>query len=213
MDFLDQNIEEYARLFSRPESEVMKDLNRETHLQKLQPRMLSGHLQGNFLKMISQMIRPANILEIGTFTGYSALALAGGLQENGKLITLEYNEEHESIARKYFKKAGFADTIEMIIGKASDLIPTLHEKWDLVFIDADKINYSLYYDLVFDAVPSGGWIIADNVLWSGKVLLDDKELDADTLAIKAFNKKVNEDPRVENMILPFRDGLMLIRKL
>jgi predicted O-methyltransferase YrrM len=213
MDFLDQNIEEYARIFSSPESEVMKELNRETHLQKLQPRMLSGHLQGTFLKMISQMIRPLNILEIGTFTGYSALALAAGLQENGTLTTLEYNEEHESIARKYFSKAGIADKIEMIIGKASELIPTLNTPWDLVFIDADKINYSLYYDLVFDAVPSGGWIIADNVLWSGKVLLDDEELDDDTLAIKAFNKKVKEDPRVENMILPFRDGLLLIRKL
>ena len=213
MDFLDQNIEEYARLFSSPESQAMKELNRETHLQKLQPRMLSGHLQGNFLKMISMMIRPENILEIGTFTGYSALALASGLTENGKLTTLEYNEEHESIARKYFLKAGLEDKIELIIGKASEIIPTLNKQWDLVFIDADKINYSLYYDLVFDAVPSGGWIIADNVLWSGKVLLTDQELDDDTLAIKAFNKKVNEDPRVENMILPFRDGLLLIRKL
>ena len=213
MDFLDQNIEEYARLFSSPESEVMKELNRETHLQKLQPRMLSGHLQGNFLKMISQMIRPLNILEIGTFTGYSALALASGLKENGKLTSLEFNEEHESMAHKFFSKAGLEDKIEMLIGKAAEIIPTLNKQWDLVFIDADKINYSLYYDLVFDAVPSGGWIIADNVLWSGKVLLDDKELDDDTLAIKAFNKKVNEDPRVENMILPFRDGLLLIRKL
>jgi predicted O-methyltransferase YrrM len=213
MDFIDSKIDDYARSFTTPETEVMQELNRDTFLNKLQPRMLSGHMQGAFLKMISHMIQPKCILEIGTYTGYSAIALSSGLQEGGKLITLEFNEEHETMAKSYFKKAGIEDKIEMHLGKAADIIPTLDQSFDLVFIDADKSNYSLYYDLVFDSVPVGGWIIADNVLWSGKVLEDDDELDEDTLAIKQFNKKVNADDRVENMILPFRDGLLLIRKI
>jgi predicted O-methyltransferase YrrM len=213
MDFIDKQIDEYARAFTTPESDVMNELNRDTFLNKLQPRMLSGHMQGSFLKMISQMIQPKSILEIGTYTGYSAIALSSGLQEGGKLITLEFNEEHESMAKSYFKKAGVADKIEMHVGKAADIIPTLDEAFDLVFIDADKSNYSVYYDLVFDAVRPGGWIIADNVLWSGKVLEEDEGLDEDTIAIKQFNKKVNADERVENMILPFRDGLLLIHKI
>jgi len=213
MDFIDKQIDEYARAFTTSESDVMNELNRDTFLNKLQPRMLSGHMQGTFLKMISQMILPKNILEIGTYTGYSAIALSSGLQKGGKLITLEFNEEHESMARSYFKKAGVEDKIEMHIGKAADIIPTLDQTFDLVFIDADKSNYSLYYDLVFEAVRPGGWIIADNVLWSGKVLEEDEGLDEDTIAIKQFNKKVNADDRVENMILPFRDGLLLIRKM
>lgn len=213
MDFIDKKIEDYARSFTSPETEVMNELNRETYLNKLQPRMLSGHMQGAFLRMISQMIAPKNILEIGTYTGYSAIALASGLSEGGKLTTLEFNEEHEQMALHYFKKAGLENKIDLKIGDATQIIPTLDQQWDLVFIDADKNNYSVYYDLVFDALPSGGWIIADNVLWSGKVLADDTDLDEDTLAIKAFNKKVMNDERVENMILPYRDGLMLIRKL
>ena len=212
MDFIDKDIEEYARLFTSPESEVMQDLNRDTHIKKLMPRMLSGHMQGAFLSMISQMIQPTTVLEIGTYTGYSAIALAKGLKENGKLYTLEFNEEHEEMATKYFKKAGLKDKIELIIGNAVEIIPTLDLQWDLVFIDADKGNYGVYYDLIIDNVASGGMIIADNVLWSGKVLLDDSELDEDTKAIKAFNKKVKEDERVENILFPFRDGLFLIRK-
>ncbi len=212
MDFLDKNIEQYARLFTSPESDLMQDLNRETHIKKLMPRMLSGHMQGAFLSMISQMLRPKTILEIGTYTGYSAIALAKGLQENGKLYTLEFNEEHEIMAKSYFEKAGLTEKIEFILGDATKIIPTLKNEWDLVFIDADKNNYGLYYDLIIDNVPSGGIIIADNVLWSGKVLMDDSKLDEDTKAIKAFNKKVMDDERVENMILPFRDGLSLIRK-
>lgn len=213
MDFIDSKIDNYARSFTTPESEVMQELNRDTFLNKLQPRMLSGHMQGAFLKMISQMIHPKSILEIGTYTGYSAIALASGLQEGGKLITLEFNEEHETMAKSYFEKAGIESKIEMHLGKAADIIPTLKKSFDLVFIDADKSNYSLYYDLIFDSVPVGGWIIADNVLWSGKVLEEDDGLDEDTLAIKQFNKKVNADDRVENMILPFRDGLLLIHKI
>lgn len=213
MDFIDSKIDNYARSFTTPESEVMQELNRDTFLNKLQPRMLSGHMQGAFLKMISQMIHPKSILEIGTYTGYSAIALASGLQEGGKLITLEFNEEHETMAKSYFEKAGIESKIEMQLGKAADIIPTLKKSFDLVFIDADKSNYSLYYDLIFDSVPVGGWIIADNVLWSGKVLEEDDGLDEDTLAIKQFNKKVNADDRVENMILPFRDGLLLIHKI
>ena len=205
MDFIDKKIEDYARDHTSPESDAMNELNRETYLNKLQPRMLSGHIQGSFLKMISQMIKPKNILEIGTYTGYSAIALASGLEKGGKLTTLEFNEEHEQMAKDFFKKAGLEDSIEMIIGDATKLIPSLDTPWDLVFIDADKNNYSTYYDLVFDAVPSGGWILADNVLWSGKVLEEDAGLDEDSLAIKAFHKKVMYDDRVENMILPFRD--------
>lgn len=212
MNFLDKDIEEYARLYTSPESELMLDLNRETHIKKLIPRMLSGHMQGAFLSMISQMLQPTTILEIGTYTGYSAIALAKGLTENGKLYTLEFNEEHEEMARKYFQKAGLKDKIDLIIGNAATIIPSLKLQWDLVFIDADKSNYSLYYDLIIDNVVSGGMIIADNVLWSGKVLLDDSELDEDTKAIKAFNNKIMKDDRVENILLPFRDGLYLIRK-
>lgn len=213
MEFIDKNIEDYALLFTSPEGDVMNQLNRETYTNKLQPRMLSGHMQGSFLSMISKMIKPKRILEIGTYTGYSAIALASGLSEDGMLYTIEYNDEHEEIALRYFKKAGLSDKIIQILGKAEDIIPTLNESWDLVFIDADKINYSLYFDQVIDSIPSGGWILADNVLWSGKVLLEDDELDDDTRALKAFSEKVQNDDRVENMILPFRDGLMLIRKL
>ena len=174
--------------------------------------MLSGHLQGAFLSMISQMIKPNRILEIGTFTGYSALALAKGLNKTGLLYTLDINKEHESLALKHFAADGISQKVKMIIGDALDIVPTLNETWDLVFIDADKVNYSNYFDLVFDRVKPGGWIIADNVLWSGKVLVETEIKDKDTAAIKDFNKKIHADDRVENMLLPFRDGLMLMRK-
>jgi predicted O-methyltransferase YrrM len=212
MDFLDKSIEDYAGHFTSPESKLMQDLNRETHLKKLQPRMLSGHLQGAFLSMISKLKQATNILEIGTYTGYSALALATGLSDNGKLVTIEFNEEHEKIANEYFKRAGLENKIELIIGDAGIIIPSLDYKWDIVFIDADKISYSRYFDLVIDSLLPGGLIIADNVLWSGKVLKKNIDLDEDTKAIKAFNQKILDDERVENMLLPFRDGLSLIRK-
>jgi len=212
MDFLDKNIEEYAQSFTSPESDLMNALNRETYSNKLQPRMLSGHIQGSFLAMVSKMINPRRILEIGTYTGYSALSLATGLTDDGLLYTLEVNEEHEEIAKRYFKQAGLENKIIHKLGKAEELIVELNEPWDLVFIDADKINYGRYYDLIINSLPKGAWILADNVLWSGKVLLDDDQLDPDTLALKDFSRKIQEDERVENMILPFRDGLMLIRK-
>lgn len=212
MDFIDKALEAYAQAHTTPENDSWAELSRETWLNKLYPRMLSGHLQGAFLSMISQMINPSRILEIGTFTGYSALALAKGLRKSGLLFTIDINQENETLALKHFAADGISQKVKMIIGNALEIIPTLKEKWDLVFIDADKINYSNYFDLVIDAVVSGGWIIADNVLWSGKVLVETDLKDQDTLAIKAFNNKIQADDRVENMLLPFRDGLMLVRK-
>src|SRR5665213_1902006 len=170
MDFIDKKIEDYALAHSRPESEVLKKLNRDTNANVLMPRMLSGHMQGNLLSMLSKMIQPKQILEIGTYTGYSAICLAAGLQENGKLHTIDINEELETRVRSFFNEAGLADKINYYIGNAFNIIPTIKEAFDLVFIDADKKNYSNYYDLVFDKVRNGGYIIADNVLWRGKVL-------------------------------------------
>jgi predicted O-methyltransferase YrrM len=212
MDFIDKALEDYAKQHTSPEPESWIELSRETWLKKTYPRMLSGHLQGALLAMISQMIKPQRILEIGTFTGYSALALARGLDETGILYTIDINEEHESLAKKYFEKEATRKEINMIIGNALEIIPTINESWDLVFIDADKVNYSNYFDLVINKVKPGGWIIADNVLWNGKVLETPDDSDKDTAALIAFNNKVQADKRVENMLLPFRDGLMLVRK-
>ena len=212
MDFIDKALETYSKEHTSPEPDSWVELSRETWLNKLYPRMLSGHLQGAFLSLISQMIKPNRILEIGTFTGYSALALAKGLSKTGLLYTLDINKEHELLALKHFAADGISQKVKMIIGNAIDIIPSLKEKWDLVFIDADKINYSNYFDLVFENIKPGGWIIADNVLWSGKVLTKTDLKDKDTAAIKDFNDKIQADDRIENMLLPFRDGLMLIRK-
>lgn len=212
MEFIDSAIEDYSLQHSEAESAVLKKINRETHAKVMQPRMLSGHMQGNFLSMISKMIMPERILEIGTYTGYSAVCLAQGLSEKGKLYTLDVNEELEKMVRNSFEEAGLTKKIEFIIGDAMQIIPRINEKFDLVFIDADKKNYVNYYDLVFDKVNSGGFIIADNVLWSGKILDLEKNRDTDTLLIDAFNKKVHSDNRVEKMLLPLRDGLMIARK-
>lgn len=212
MEFLDENIEKYALAHSQQENSVLSKLNRETHAKVMQPRMLSGHMQGNFLTMISKMVKPDRILEIGTYTGYSAICLAQGLGSDGKLYTIDVNEELEGMVNGFVQEAGFAEKIEVMIGDAMQLIPTLKEQFDIVFIDADKKNYSNYYDLVFDMVKPGGYIIADNVLWSGKVLDLQKNKDSDTLLIDAFNKKVHSDDRVEHMLLPLRDGLMIARK-
>jgi caffeoyl-CoA O-methyltransferase len=213
MEFIDEKIEGYALAHSQPESDVLRKLNRETHLKVLSPRMLSGHLQGNFLSMISKMIQPRQILEIGTYTGYSAICLAQGLQAGGKLHTIDNNEQLEKMTRSFFEQAGLTNTIHYHVADALELIPTLNEQFDIVFIDADKRNYSNYYDLVFDKVRPGGYIIADNVLWSGKVLDTEKNNDQDTVLIHEFNKKVHSDPRVEHQLIPIRDGLMIARKL
>jgi len=210
MEFIDERLSDYCGRFSESESELLKELNRETNLKVNQPRMLSGHLQGRLLSLLSKMQQPGLILEIGTYTGYSALCLAEGLKENGKLITIDPNEETNAFAKRYFNRSAFKDKIELMAGQAASVIPAITEPFDLVFIDADKRNYALYFDLVIDKVRSGGLIIADNVLWSGKVIEND--LDKDTQAIHDFNKKVSEDTRVENLLLPVRDGLMLLRK-
>jgi caffeoyl-CoA O-methyltransferase len=202
-------LQRYAEAHTSPESELLKKINRDTHANVLMPRMLSGHLQGRVLSMISQMIRPDRILEIGTYTGYSALCLCEGLSPSGKLITIDINEELEQKVRSHFQSMN--GKIEYRIGNALDIIPALDETFDLVFIDADKSNYGNYFDLVIDKVKPGGFILADNVLWSGKVL--NTNPDADTRSILAFNKKILVDSRIENVLLPIRDGIMIIRKL
>jgi caffeoyl-CoA O-methyltransferase len=211
MDVINKDLEQYSAQHSTEESDLLKQINRDTHAKVMMPRMLSGHLQGRVLSMISNMIRPKRILEIGTYTGYSALCLAEGLQQDGKLITIDVNEELESRVRSYFSVARLTDKIEYLIGNAGTIIPTLQDEFDLIFIDADKERYSTYFDLVIDKVKPGGIILADNVLWSGKVL--DSKPDKDTRAILEFNNKIQADKRVENVLLPIRDGIMMIRKL
>lgn len=210
MDFLPKEIDDYALGHTSPESDLLKKINRETHAEILMPRMVSGHLQGRFLSMVSHMIQPQVVLEIGTYTGYSAICLAEGLAPNGKLVTIDVNEELETRVRSYFSQAGLENRVDYLIGDAAKLIPTLVDQFDLVFIDADKENYSLYYDLVFEKVRLGGFILADNVLWSGKVV--QSKIDKDTKAVREFNRKVADDPRVTTMLLPLRDGIMLIKK-
>ena len=213
MDFIAKEIEAYAESFTREEGSVLAALNRETYAKIMTPRMLSGHLQGQVLRMFSQMISPKNILEIGTYTGYSALCMVDGLQEGGKLITIDVNEELQGIIQRYVAEAGKTDQIDLRIGNAVEIIPRLDMEFDLVFIDADKENYPNYFDLVIDKVAPGGYIIADNVLWSGKVLEDDADLDKDTVALKQYARKLKADPRVETVMMPIRDGLLLARKL
>lgn len=212
MEFLDPEIEKYALQFTEPESVLRSKLNRETHAKVMMPRMLSGHLQGQLLKMFTLMIRPKRILEIGTYTGYSALCFADGLIEGAELHTIDINEELETIVRKYFEQSSTKGKIHFHIGNAIEIIKTINGDFDLVFIDADKDNYSNYFDLVIDRVPTGGFIIADNVLWSGKVLMNESKMDKDTRAIHEFNKKVFNDERVESILLPVRDGLMVLRR-
>lgn len=211
MDFLPQDLEKYVEDHTSSESELLKKITRDTHAKVLMPRMLSGHVQGRFLSMISHSMTPKNILEVGTFTGYSAICLAEGLHRDGKLVTIDVNEELESRVRNYFEEAGLNHKIDYRIGNAAQIIPSLNLVFDLVFIDADKENYSKYYDLVFDKVRSGGLILADNVLWNGKVTKP--KPDKDTRALLEFNQKVKDDPRVENLLLPLRDGIMMIRKI
>ena len=207
---LDKKLQRYSEEHTSFETELLRKINRETHVQIMGPRMLSGHLQGRLLSMISHMVRPRTILEIGTYTGYSAICLAEGLTAGGKIITVDINEELEARARSYFQEAGLEKAIDYRIGDALQIIPTLDLLFDLVFIDADKENYSNYFDLVVDKVSAGGFILADNVLWDGKVV--DHKPDKDTRAILEFNRKIQSDPRVDNVLLPVRDGMMLIRK-
>ena len=213
MDFLDEEIENYALNHTSQENDLLKELNRQTHIQILQPRMLSGHLQGKVLSMFSKMINPKRVLEIGTYTGYSALSIAEGLAVDGEIITIDLNQELEPFTRSYFEKSDYNSKIKYLVGNALEVIPTLNETWDLVFIDADKENYSTYFDLVINQVRKGGFIIVDNVLWSGKVLHEVAPNDMETKGIIAFNSKVHEDSRVENLLLPVRDGLMILRKM
>ena len=212
MEFLDPKIDEYVSAHSEDEPLVLKELTRETWLKAINPRMLAGHLQGRTLSMISHMIKPKTVLEIGTFTGYSAICLAEGLAQNGKIITIDINEELEYFAKKYFVKAGIETKIEQRIGDAMEFVPSITEELDLVFIDADKTNYANYYEMVLPKLRIGGYIIADNVLWSGKILEDSNKDDADTKALIDFNKKVQADNRVQNVLFPIRDGIQVIRK-
>ncbi|MCB0651394.1 MAG: O-methyltransferase [Saprospiraceae bacterium] len=204
-------INAYCESHTTSQAEVLHQLERATHLKTLSPQMLSGHLQGTLLRFISRMLRPRIILEIGTFTGYAAICLAEGLVEGGVLHTIDPNHEIKHISDEYFAKAGVQDKIIAHLGKAEEIIPKLNLIFDLVFIDAGKLEYGLFYDLVIDKVRPGGIILADNTLWSGKVLLPEK--DTDTKAIDDFNKKIQNDERVENVLLPIRDGLMMMRKI
>lgn len=209
MEFLDPILDQYACDHTSGESELLQRVNRETHLEVMQPRMLSGHLQGRFLSLISRLNKPENILEIGTYTGYSALCLAEGMKSTGKIITIDVNEELAPKAIEYFSESPWRGQIEMKVGDATQIIPGLTEKFDMVFIDADKENYSAYFDLVIDKMNSGGLIVADNVLWSGKVIEETKPNDTSTEALKLYNEKIQLDSRVENILLPIRDGIMM----
>lgn len=213
MEFLDEKLEQYVAEHTQDENEVLKELNRETWAKVLRPRMLSGHIQGRVLSMLSHMIQPKRILEIGTYTGYSAICLAEGLTEGGKVHTIDINEELQPMIKNYLSKAGLSETVELHIGNALEIVPTLKEDWDLVFIDADKENYMNYYDLLIPHLRKGAFIIADNVLWSGKVIEEYDSLDAETKALVDYSKKINDDERVENVLFPIRDGLMIARKL
>ncbi len=213
MDFITNTLQDYVEEHTEDEPQLLAELTRETWQKILQPRMLSGHFQGRLLSMISKLVQPQSILEIGTYTGYSALSLAEGLGEDGVLHTIDRNEELYDFQRKYFNRSAYAKQIIQHIGDAQHIIPQLETNFDLVFIDADKSSYSLYFDLIIDQLDSGGLILSDNVLWSGKVVEDLDPKDKDTKALLAYNRKLKEDPRVETIVLPIRDGLTLSRKI
>ena len=204
-----ENWNNYALLNSDSVPNLLLELEKETHQKVLQPRMLSGSLQGRLLSLFSNIIRPKTILEIGTYTGYSTICLAEGLSKNGKIHTIDNNEELVTIQNKYFKKSGFEKKIYFYLGNAVEIIPKLKGPFELVFIDADKINYEKYFDFVIPKMSKGGLIISDNVMWSGKVLDEFDSIDENTVALKKYNKKLKNDPRVKTTILPFRDGLSL----
>lgn len=211
MEFISEELDSYVVAHTQPEPELLQKLNRETWSKVLQPRMLSGHYQGRVLSMISKLVNPETILEIGTYTGYSALCLMEGIQKNGTLHTIDHNEELFSLQRKYFDLSGYGEQMIQHVGEALEIIPGLDATFDLVFIDADKENYSRYFELVVPKIKSGGVILSDNVLWSGKVLEQPKKDDVDTPALIAYNQLINNDPRVESVLLPIRDGLTITR--
>ena len=213
MHFLPKSIDQYAEEHSQKEPQLLAELNRETHQKVLQPRMLSGHFQGRVLSMLSKLIRPKHILEIGTYTGYSALCLMEGIQEGGSLHTIDKNEELHDFQRKYFDKSGWGEHMHQHVGIALDIIPQLEEKFDLVFIDADKKNYLNYFEIILPKMNKNGIILSDNVLWSGKVVEELKEGDKDTEVLLEYNKKLAIDMRVETVLLPIRDGLTVTRVL
>ena len=210
---MNEQIESYCEMHSSKESDLLYRLNRETHLKILNPRMIAGQLQGGFLTMISKMLKPSNILEIGTFTGYSALCLAEGLQPNGELHTIEMDEELEEIITKYINLSEHKEKLHLHIGNALEIIPKLNKTWDLVFIDAEKTEYLQYYKMVLPSVKNGGFLLIDNVLWNGKVIEPIAKNDTDTQAIVEFNRFIKNDYRVKTLFLPLRDGLLLIEKL
>ena len=211
MNFLPEKLDEYVVSHSQQEPVLLQQLSKETWQKVLNPRMLSGAYQGRVLSMISKIINPKNILEIGTYTGYSALCLAEGMQKEGKLITIDKNEELEFFCKKYFEVSSFNNQIQQIIGNALEIIPTINEKFDLVFIDADKSNYCNYFHLIIEKMNSGGIILSDNVLWSGKVIEELEPNDIDTQQILKYNKLLNSDNRIETVLLPIRDGLTISR--
>ena len=212
MEFISKELLTYCESHSTAEDDILKSLNRETYAKVMSPRMLSGHLQGQFLTFLSSMLQPERILEIGTYTGYSAICLARGLKPNGKLITIDVNDELKEMVEQYLSKANVLASCEVLTGDAEKIIPTLNDKFDLVFIDANKEAYSRYYDMVFEKLKVGGYILADNVLWSGNVIKEEKDWDRDTKHLVAFNEKISADNRTEKILLPIRDGLYLIKK-
>ena len=213
MQIINEEIEAYCEAHTSDENDLLYRLNRETNIKILRPRMLSGQWQGCFLSMISKMLKPMNILEIGTYTGYSALCLAEGLQETGSLHTIEIDEELEEIITKYFNLSIHKEKLHLHIGNALEIIPSLKKEWDLVFMDGEKAEYLQYYEMVLPCIKKGGFLLADNVLWNGKVTEDIIKNDVETLAIMEFNDFVQNDTRVRNVLLPLRDGLLLIEKL
>ena len=211
MHFLSEELENYAAQHTENEPLLLQELNKRTHLNVLQPRMISGHFQGRFLSLLSKMVQPRTILEIGTYTGYATLCLAEGLHPEGVLHTIDIKEELTDLQREFFDRSDYGNQIVQHLGKAADIIPSLDTTFDLVFIDADKQNYAHYFDLVIEKMNRGGLILSDNVLWSGKVVEEVKHNDKHTQALMAYNQKIKDDPRVETVLLPIRDGITLSR--
>ena len=211
MHFLSEELENYAAQHTEDEPLLLQELNKRTHLNVLQPRMISGHFQGRFLSLLSKMVQPRTILEIGTYTGYATLCLAEGLHPEGVLHTIDIKEELTDLQREFFDRSGYGSQIVQHLGKAADIIPSLNTTFDLVFIDADKQNYAHYFDLVIEKMNQGSIILSDNVLWSGKVVEEVKHNDKHTQALMAYNQKIKDDPRVETVLLPIRDGITLSR--